>query len=188
MNEKAVKAFVSSNNREYETPQVLFDELHALHRFTVDACASESNTKCDWWYSQSDSLLDLELGALKGERVFMNPPYGNPERPCVLERCKKKICQERGHHISRYIPGVYDFVQRAFLESALGSLWVCILPARTDTRWFHQFCWDRDVCDTREGICVDFLDQRIRFELGGEPENQPLFPSIIVTMKPYHEG
>jgi site-specific DNA-methyltransferase (adenine-specific) len=44
-----------------------------------------------------------------GERVFMNPPYGR---------------------------GIGAWVKKAYESKALV---VCLLPARTDTRWWHDY-------------------------------------------------
>lgn len=32
------------------------------------------------------------------------------------------------------------FIKKAYEESLKGSHVVCLLPARTDTKWFHDYC------------------------------------------------
>lgn len=57
---------------DWETPEELFNELNDEFHFTLDAAASEENTKC-WYY------YDKETNGLKhpwSTRTFVNPPYG----------------------------------------------------------------------------------------------------------------
>jgi phage N-6-adenine-methyltransferase len=78
---------------------------------------------------------------------FMNPPYGS--------------------EIARW-------VQKAFESSLFGTTVVCLLPARTDTRW-----WQHDV-RSLPSEDVDFLPGRQRFsEKGSAP-----FPSAVVIFRP----
>ena len=68
-----------------------------------------------------------------------------------------------------YGPGI-----RRFLECALDAeVAVFLLPARTDTRWFHEIVL-RDASEVR------FLRGRLRF--GGCRHNAP-FPSMVVIFR-----
>ena len=49
---------------------------------------------------------------------------------------------------------------------------VCLLPARTDTRWFHDFIYNQ------EGVEIRFIKGRLKF--GGAKNSAP-FPSMIVV-------
>lgn len=75
-----------------------------------------------------------------GERVFMNPPYGREIGPWV-----KKASEAR-------------------------ALVVCLLPARTDTRWWHDYV-------VEGGGHVIFLKGRLRF---GDGEAPAPFPSAVI--------
>jgi phage N-6-adenine-methyltransferase len=75
-----------------------------------------------------------------GERVFMNPPYGR---------------------------AIVDWVKKA---SEAKALVVCLLPARTDTRWWHDYVVGR-------GASVSFLKGRLRFS---DSAASAPFPSAIV--------
>ena len=75
----------------------------------------------------------------------MNPPYG------------------------RAIGG---WVQKAFESSQQGALVVCLLPARTDTRWWHEYVMRGE---------VRLLRGRITFEGGAHPAP---FPSAIAIFRP----
>ena len=76
-------------------------------------------------------------------RNWMNPPYGRQL-------------------------GVW--CARADEEAKRGRFTVGLLPARTDTRWFHDFC--------KHWHCV-FLRGRLKFKGAGKPNPAP-FPSMLV--------
>lgn len=80
-------------------------------------------------------------------RVFMNPPYGR---------------------------GIGAWVKKAWETSRTGVLVVCLLPARTDTSWWHDYCLQGD---------VRFLRGRLRFKIGDVGARAP-FPSAVVTFWP----
>lgn len=48
---------------------------------------------------------------------------------------------------------------------------VCLLPARTDTRWFHDYIYNKSNVEIR------FIKGRIKF---GDSKNSAPFPSMIV--------
>ena len=48
---------------------------------------------------------------------------------------------------------------------------VCLLPARTDTRWWHAFCMEGQ---------IRFIRGRLKF--GGHKNSAP-FPSAVVIFK-----
>lgn len=66
------KHLFTSAKEDWETPQVLFDKLHAEFHFTLDVCATKANAKCKRFYTlRDDGLKQTWRG-----RVWMNPPYG----------------------------------------------------------------------------------------------------------------
>ena len=90
---------------------------------------------------------------------WMNPPYG------------------------KVIGG---WMAKARDEAACGATVVCLVPARTDTAWWHDLVWDAAKHRTREGVEVRFLKGRISF--GGERDGQrghdAPFPSALVIYRP----
>lgn len=125
---------------EWETPQDFFDKLDAEYHFTVDVAATPENAKCAKYYTMTDNGLSKSWG---GETVWCNPPYGRV---------------------------IKDWVRKAYDESQTpGTVVVMLLPARTDTAWFHDYC--------KQGA-VEFIRGRLRF--GGSKENAP-FPSMVVV-------
>lgn len=49
-----------------------------------------------------------------------------------------------------------------------------LIPARTDTRWFHEFIYNK------ENVEIRFLKGRLKF---GNAKNSAPFPSMIVVFK-----
>ncbi len=79
----------SSRSDEWETPQDLFDNLDNVFNFTLDPCATNTNYKCNKYYTIKDNGLSKSWA---GEMVFVNPPYGNK-----LKEWVKKCYQESKH-------------------------------------------------------------------------------------------
>ena len=80
-----------------------------------------------------------------GQRVYMNPPYGREITP---------------------------WVKRAYEHSLTGAVVVCLLPSRTDTRWWHEY-----VMKARQ---IRFIKGRLHFN--ESPQGAP-FPSCIVVFE-----
>lgn len=70
-----------------------------------------------------------------------------------------------------------EFIKKAYNESCGGATVVCLLPSRTDTKWWHEF-----VMHSHE---VMFIKGRLKFS--GSKNSAP-FPSCIVVFKGYTEG
>jgi len=76
----------------------------------------------------------------RGHRVFLNPPWGQGEAACPPTGCTKKRCVRRGSHVTAYQPGIEDFLRKVRNEHLRQNVpVVCILPARTDNGWFHDY-------------------------------------------------
>lgn len=158
----------SSENRELETPDDLFQQLDREFVFEVDVCASEGNALC------AEFLTDCLSVDWQQRVCWCNPPYGDPEFPCRA-KCKKKICKKRGHCNDTYRPGVSDFVAKADLEARNGATVVCLLPHRADTQWWNKFCAHYV---RRE------IKGRLKFMRQGAAVGTAPFPSVLVIMRP----
>lgn len=77
---------------------------------------------------------------------WCNPPYGN---------------------------AIADWVHKAWRESKNGCTVVCLLPARTDTRWFHNYILNA-------ATEIRFIKGRLKF---GGSKNPAPFPSMLVIYK-----
>lgn len=144
MNKQTQKAMFSSNSGEWETPQDLFDVLDKEFRFKIDLAASVSNTKVPECYytKEIDALSQEWLDTV----AWCNPPYGRDVGKWVA-----KAHESAKEH-------------RATI--------VMLLPARTDTKWFHDYIYQKHE--------VRFLRGRLKF--GGSANSAP-FPSMVVVFK-----
>lgn len=130
----------SSKTPEWATPQYLFNELNGEFNFTLDPCATKENAKCKKFYTKQDNGLIQDWG---GYNVFCNPPYGSEIKHWV------KKCSEEGKKKDTIV--------------------VMLIPARTDTRYFHEFIYHKAE--------IRFLKGRLKF---GDSKNSAPFPSMLV--------
>jgi site-specific DNA-methyltransferase (adenine-specific) len=135
---------MSSLKDNWETPRDLFDRCDAIWHFNLDAASDDGNALCERHFTKDDDALALFWGGA-GSRVWLNPPYGRQ---------------------------VGAFVEKAYNESLLGAVVVCLLPARTDTAWWQDFVSHADE--------VVFLRGRVRFCVDGEQQGSAPFPSALV--------
>ncbi len=133
------KGLFASTSGEWETPQLLFDVLDDEFGFTLDVCATVQNAKVDNYFSLDDNGLEQDW---TGHTCWMNPPYG------------------------REIGG---WIKKAYEESLRGAKVICLLPARTDTKWFHDYIYGKAE--------IRFLKGRLKF---GNAKNSAPFPSMVV--------
>jgi phage N-6-adenine-methyltransferase len=77
--------------------------------------------------------------------VFMNPPYGRQ---------------------------IVNWVKKAKEESEKGSVVVCLVPARTDTKWWHAYCMKSSE--------IRLLTKRLTFK---GASNKATFPAAIVVFR-----
>ena len=130
----------SSKTDNWATPPEVFKDLDNEFKFTLDPCASKENHKCDKYFTKEENGLLQDWG---GQRVYCNPPYGRT---------------------------VGDWVEKAAKESRKeNTTVVMLLPARTDTKWFHKYIYGR--------ATIRFIRGRLKF--GGSKNSAP-FPSMIV--------
>lgn len=132
------KVLYSSRSDNWSTPDDLFFQLDNIFHFNLDPCSDDFNYKCDLHYTKKDDGLSKSW---KDHIVFCNPPYGRD---------------------------IYKWVEKAYFESFDdNTLVVMLLPARTDTRWFHEFCLKYSR--------IYFIKGRIKFSNKGRAP----FPSMI---------
>lgn len=134
------RALLTSTTPEWATPSDFFQELDREFRFDLDPCATKENAKCADYFTKEQDGLAQNWG---GRRVFCNPPYG------------------------RELP---KWVRKCYEESRKGALVVMLIPARTDTAYFHDYIYHK----ARE---VRFIRGRLHFN---GHENAAPFPSMVV--------
>lgn len=139
-NGTAMNVHYSSDSNEWATPRDIFDALDAEFHFTLDPCASDENHKCDKYFTKEQDGLKQSW---VGEAVFMNPPYGRE---------------------------IGKWIEKAYRESLQTNTYVvCLIPARTDTRYFHDH-----IMKAQE---IRFKRGRIHFN---DSKNSAPFPSMLV--------
>ena len=117
--------------------------LNQEFKFQVDVCATSENTKCKIYFDKEVDGLQREWSPF---RCWMNPPYGRD---------------------------ISKWMKKAFTESQRGALVVCLIPSRTDTKWWHDW-----VMRSSE---VRLISGRINFSYS---KNSAPFPSCIVIYYP----
>lgn len=142
----------SSNDDTWTTPRDFFDKLNAEFNFTLDAAALRSSALVpnylgpDHEYGWRRDALTVEwAGASEGGAVWLNPPYGRE---------------------------IGKFMRKANEEADKGIIVVCLVPSRTDTRWW----WDSAIMHE-----VRFIKGRLKF---GDGKNSAPFPSAVIVMRP----
>ena len=76
---------------------------------------------------------------------FMNPPYGRE---------------------------IIQWMRKAYESSLRGATVVCLVPARTDTKWWHEYAMMGE---------IEFIRGRLKF---GDAKNSAPFPSAVVVFAP----
>ena len=141
MDTQTQKVMFSSKSDEWETPQSFFNKLNKTYKFTLDPCSTSESAKCEKYYTLEDDGLSKSW---KNETVFVNPPYGK----------------------------IKDWVKKAHDESINnGAVVVMLIPARTDTRYWHDYIME-------EADSIYFVKGRLKF--GNSPNSAP-FPSAVVV-------
>lgn len=133
----------SSKTDRWSTPQDFFDKLDAKFNFTLDPCCLKESAKCPKYYTEEDDGLSKDWSE---DVVFMNPPYGR--------------------EISKWM-------EKAYNEASKGATVVCLVPARTDTKWWHDYAMKGE---------IEFIKGRLKF---GAAKNSAPFPSAIVYFSPF---
>lgn len=146
MNESTIKTMFSSATDLWATPQDFYDRLHAEFDFELDPCCNEDNHKCWKYFTEEVDGLSQDWAPYT---TFMNPPYG-------------KV--------------IGDWIRKAYEESCKGATVVILIPARTDTRYWHDY--------VMKAAEIRFVKGRLKF---GEGKNSAPFPSAVVVFRE-HDG
>ncbi len=140
MSARINRGLFSSNSNEWATPTKFFEELNEEFHFTLDPCATPENAKCKFFYTIEDDGLTKKWG---GKRVFCNPPYGRE---------------------------IGKWVKKCYEESKNCDVVVMLIPARTDTAYFHDYIYHK----AKE---IRFIRGRLHFN---DSKQGAPFPSMVV--------
>lgn len=146
------KVLLSSKKMDWCTPQGFFDRLNEEFRFVLDAAATERSAKCPLYYTPETDGLAQSWD--RGGAVFCNPPYGRE---------------------------VGKWVRKAYEEAQGGTTVVLLIPARTDTNYFHDY-----ILGHAE---IRFVRGRLYFTgEDGEAVGSAPFPSMVVIYRGMNKG
>lgn len=155
MNNLSAIAF-SSVDDTWTTPRDFFDEVNQEFGFGLDAAALSTSTLVpDNWYGPDHpddmrrNAFTRQWGEDTKDPIWLNPPYGKT---------------------------IGLWMRKASFEASGGATVVCLVPARTDTRWWHDFVIHQE---------VRFIKGRLKF---GDSKNSAPFPSALVVMKEISHG
>jgi len=140
------KIHTSSTHGDWETPKRMVERLSPFFLWDLDVCAERPNV-CARYFTREQNGLKQEWHGL----CFMNPPYGKKRR-------------------------IGDWIAKARTEGAKEcTTAVCLLPARTGTRWWHDNVPYADF--------IVFVEGRLKFDLPGGEEalHSAGFPSVFVV-------
>lgn len=122
------REIVASKKQDWGTPRPFFEVLHEEFGFTLDVCAAHYNATLPRYLGPGSPIAENGLEASwEGEQCFCNPPYED----------------------------IAAWLAWAVRNVALRALSVHLIPANTDTRWFHDFA---DLAQ------IDFIKGRLSFE------------------------
>lgn len=147
------QALLSSKKMDYCTPQAFFDALDAEFGFVLDAAATDKSAKCRQYYTPETDGLSQSWNC--GGRCF-----------AIL------------HMAGR--PGSGKWVRKAYEEAQKGVTVVLLIPARTDTAYFHDYIYRKAE--------IRFVRGRLRFEdEDGKRYDAAPFPSMVVIYRGVNE-
>jgi phage N-6-adenine-methyltransferase len=131
----------SSQTDLWATPIAVFRELDKEFGFDLDVCALPENAKCKRFFTPETDGLSQDWGR---SVCWMNPPYGR--------------------EIGKWIKKAYESAQA-------GATVVCLIPARTDTAWWHDYV-------APGAADIRFIRGRLKF---GNGLDRAPFPSVVVV-------
>jgi phage N-6-adenine-methyltransferase len=126
-------------------------DLHSTPQDFFDKLNYEFNFTLDVCATLENTKCDLfftkqddGLAQMWRGNVWMNPPYG----------------REIGRWMKKANEAAHD-----------GATVVCLVPARTDTKWWHEYAIQHE---------VRFIRGRLKF---GDAKNSAPFPSAVIVMR-----
>ena len=149
----------SHKGDEWETPKWLFDKLNSDFVFDIDAAATQENALAPGYFTKEDDALKQDWFIDYGEdgivkTVFLNPPYSK----------------------------IAAFMKKAYEESLKGALVVCLIPCRTDTRYWHDYVMKASEIRLIKGR-LKFINKTLPSyrEDGNFKTSSATFPSCVVV-------
>lgn len=137
----------TSLRSDWATPRAIFEMLDREFHFALDVCAKRETAQCTEFFA--DGGLERLWVPVDDGSVWCNPPYGKT---------------------------IGDWVEKAWRETCKphrGIVIVLLLPARTDTSWFHNYLLNKAE--------IRFIRGRLCFD--DNPRKRAPFPSMIAILR-----
>ena len=134
----------TSSFAEWSTPrdEDEIEKVFAEYNPAIDICAWDWTAKLPVWITPFEDALSLNwrdvciAAEADSFAVFSNPPYGR-ELPVWIAKYAK--------------------------EQKNGITTIALIPARTDTSYWHKYIWDKEAERPRKNVRVRFLSGRYKF-------------------------
>ena len=136
---KINNALMTSNTDNWATPQDFFDQQNKLYGPFTLDVCANAEN------AKCAAYFDKTTDGLKQTwtgKCWMNPPYGRE---------------------------IGKWMKKAYESANNGTVVVCLVPARTDTKWWHDYAMKGQ---------VTFIRGRLKF---GESKTNAPFPSAVVV-------
>jgi len=131
----------SSATEMWETPQKFFDD------WSAKIGGFDVDVCATAENAKCPKFFDKQINGLEQDwfgKCWMNPPYGRE---------------------------IGKWMGKALAESKKGAVVVCLVPSRTDTRWWHDYAMQGQ---------ITFIRGRLKF---GNAKNSAPFPSAVVVFQ-----
>lgn len=133
----------SSQTDKWSTPIEFYKSVDREFNLKLDVCAEQGNAKCKEFFTEKQDALKQEWN----KDFWMNPPYGRK--------------------IGKWIAKAVEQAEKHKVKAVL------LLPSRTDTRWFHDYLYNK------KNVQLRFLKGRLKF---GSSKNAAPFPSLLAII------
>lgn len=130
------------------------------------------SSKTDLWatpqdfFDKYDAIYNFELDVCAVKENAKCGKYFTPEQDGLKQEWSG-ICWMN----PPYGRGIGKWMRKAYESSGNGTIVVCLVPARTDTRWWHDYAMKGQ---------IEFIKGRLKF---GDAKTNAPFPSAVVTFK-----
>lgn len=151
-----IQACLTSLSSEWETPDELFNNLNKEFNFKLDPACKSYNQKTESGFPIDKGFNGLDEDWYPYNTVFLNPPYGRE---------------------------IKLWIAKAYQESLKGATIVCLLPSRTDTSWWHEYCMRGEIRFIKGRL--KFINRMLpSYKKGKKFKISPApFPSAIVIFR-----
>lgn len=140
---------------------------------TPEQRAGMMSSATDMWatpqefFDQYDQWFDFELDVCASIENAKCPRYFTAEQDGLRQEWRGRCWMN-----PPYGRGIGAWVQKAYESAQAGATVVCLLPSRTDTRWWHDYCMKG---------AIEFVRGRLYFGVG---DGRAPFPSAVVVFAP----